>query len=270
MFKDQAACPFRAFARHRLAAGGMPGVEAGLDAMERGQLVHDCIARLWQELKSSSALASLSDQEVQAVVERSIAAAVAGFSGRDNSRFRQSILNMERARLPGLLAEWLSVEREREPFDVAQVEHKINAQFAGLGLSLRIDRIDVLEDGTDAIIDYKTGRSVSVGDWMGERPAEPQLPLYLLGIGGEVGALAYAHLRIGCSAFRGLARDEAFAAGIGIEQDWPAMREQWRRVLTDLAEQYKAGFARVDPRDDKVCRFCDVMPFCRVTDRMPV
>jgi ATP-dependent helicase/nuclease subunit B len=267
MFKDQSACPFRAFARHRLAASGMPGVEAGLDATERGQLVHDCIARLWHELKSSAALAALSDQNVQAVVEQSIAAAVAGLSRRDSSRFRQSILNMERVRLPGLLTEWLLVEREREPFDVAWVEHKINAKFAGLDLSLRIDRIDVLEGGKYAIIDYKTGLSVSVGDWMGERPAEPQLPLYLLGIEGEVGALAYAHLRTGCGAFRGLAGDDAFSPGIEIEQDWSAMREQWRRVLTDLAEQYKAGFARVDPSDDKVCRFCDVKPFCRVTDR---
>ena len=270
MFKDQAACPFRAFARHRLAAGGIPGVEAGLDAMERGQLVHDCIAHLWQELKSGSALAALSDQDVRAVIERSINAAVAGHSGGDNSRFRRSILNMERARLPGLLTEWLSVEREREPFDVALVEHKINARFAGFDLSLRIDRIDVLEDGKYAIIDYKTGRGVSIGDWMGERPAEPQLPLYLLGIGGEVGGLAYAHLRTGYCAFKGLAGDVAFAAGIEIEQDWPAVKAQWRRVLTNLAEQYKAGFARVDPRDEKVCRFCDVKPFCRVTDRLSV
>jgi hypothetical protein len=104
---------------------------------------------------------------------------------------------------------------------------------------------------------------------MGERPAEPQLPLYLLGIEGEVGGTAYAHLRTGCCAFKGLG-DFAFAAGIGIEQDWPAMKAQWRHVLTDLAEQFKLGCALVDPRDDKVCRLCDVMPFCRVTDRISI
>ena len=45
---DQAACPFRAFAHHRLGAREMDRPEPGLGPPERGQLLHAMMANLWR------------------------------------------------------------------------------------------------------------------------------------------------------------------------------------------------------------------------------
>jgi len=52
MVKDQAACPFRAFAAHRLGAEGLQFPHTGLDALERGTLVHRVLARAAMALAS--------------------------------------------------------------------------------------------------------------------------------------------------------------------------------------------------------------------------
>ncbi|HTP94322.1 MAG TPA: hypothetical protein VMK05_00625, partial [Burkholderiales bacterium] len=56
VLSDQAACPFRATARHRLGANALEAPHSGLDARERGTLVHRVLARTWTELGSKAAL----------------------------------------------------------------------------------------------------------------------------------------------------------------------------------------------------------------------
>jgi hypothetical protein len=46
----QAACPFRAQAEVRLGARALEEPAMGVDAAERGDLVHAALARLWSEL----------------------------------------------------------------------------------------------------------------------------------------------------------------------------------------------------------------------------
>ena len=152
----------------------------------------------------------------------------------------------------------------RDGFEVGEIELKIDSKFSGLDVSLRIDRIDHLADGQRAIIDYKTGREIRVENWLGERPDDPQLPLYMLCASGESSTLAFAHLRKGESGFKGLSKFEGFAKGVTQYGDWDGLQHTWRQVLSDLANQFKAGYARVDPKSSKACQLCDVMPFCRI------
>ena len=51
VIKDHAACPFRAFALHRLGARGLESPHTGLDAMERGKLVHSVLEQAWDSSK---------------------------------------------------------------------------------------------------------------------------------------------------------------------------------------------------------------------------
>src|SRR5262249_41240384 len=62
----QAACPFRALARHRLHADDLEEPAEGLDASERGKLVHLLMQNVWDELKDSSAL----QRDLAPVIER--------------------------------------------------------------------------------------------------------------------------------------------------------------------------------------------------------
>jgi ATP-dependent helicase/nuclease subunit B len=52
MFQNQAACPFRAFAIHRVGACGLEVGVDGLDPRERGSLVHQALSVLWRDLGS--------------------------------------------------------------------------------------------------------------------------------------------------------------------------------------------------------------------------
>lgn len=271
IFKDQAACPFRAFAHHRVRAGAVPDTGKGLNAAERGSLAHAAIAEIWREIESREHLLELPQKKLEQLLRRHIDGAITHLARRERSTFRREILNIERERLLDLLQDWLRLERKRAPFRVRQVEQKIRANFAGIDISLRIDRLDELGNGQRAIIDYKTGRSVRVEDWLGSRPEDPQLPLYLLSVAGGADAIAFAHMRKSRNAFKGLARRRSFATGIQVRDDWAELERDWRQVLTALAEQFKAGLARVDPKNRGVCKTCDVMSLCRFfeSDRVP-
>ena len=56
LFKDMAACPFRAFAKHRLAAKPLEEADLGLSYRDRGTTVHKALEFIWRELGSHARL----------------------------------------------------------------------------------------------------------------------------------------------------------------------------------------------------------------------
>ena len=146
-----------------------------------------------------------------------------------------------------------------------------------------LDRLDRLDSGGYALIDYKTGRTSTVA-WLGERPDDPQLPLYAVDTmdgGADVSGVAFVQLRAREVAFKGLTRDEQVLPDVGTlsnavaktlsaqAADWPALLASWRRVLEQLARDYLAGHAEVDPkRYPKTCEYCELSVLCRVRELM--
>ena len=166
-----------------------------------------------------------------------------------------------------LARDWLEVERKRAPFEVAAREEKRKLKVAGLEIHGRIDRLDRLASGGHALIDYKSGRPTPKA-WEGERPDDPQLPLYALSAPEEIAALAYAKLQTGGMKYMGFARDrdKGFVAAA---KNWNALVEGWRRSLEALGAGFAAGEARVDPKNGlATCRYCDLQTLCRVYERV--
>ena len=64
LLANQAKCPFRAFAAHRLYAKPGPAVTDGPDASERGQIMHKIMDLLWQDLRSQQNLLTLTHHEL--------------------------------------------------------------------------------------------------------------------------------------------------------------------------------------------------------------
>ena len=79
-------------------------------------------------------------------------------------------------------------------------------------LALRLDRVDRLDDGSIAVIDYKTGGDAEPDAWLGERPRLPQLPLYAEALGVDrVSAVAFGRVRTGDTGYsRPRARQRRF------------------------------------------------------------
>lgn len=272
IFRDQAICPFRAFARHRLGAAELALLEPGLDAAERGKIVHRALELVWRELGSQHELVSLSGTQTEELVARHVRQALAAATTGDGTRFSNRFLALERRRLTILILKCLQHDLDRPAFDVETQEAHVLATIAGLQIRLRPDRVDRLTDGSRLVIDYKTG-DAKPRDWFGERPIEPQLPLYLLALGEDVTALAYSVVRRGHSGFFGLAKTAGVAPGIttltastpvGAADSWANQVSDWRQVTQRLASNYRDGRAEVDPKPRSVCRYCDIHPLCRV------
>ncbi|MCI0356688.1 MAG: hypothetical protein L0099_16885, partial [Acidobacteria bacterium] len=60
LIREQARCPFRAFATHRLGARPLGAIRLGLDPARRGKLVHTALETLWATLGSQAALLKIS------------------------------------------------------------------------------------------------------------------------------------------------------------------------------------------------------------------
>jgi probable DNA repair protein len=254
---DQAACPFRAFARHRLAAEALEEPVEGLDARARGSLLHDLMKELWTALKGSEGL----KQDVEPAIEMAARKAVAA------AKLEQPLAGLELKRLAKLAREWLEVERERDAFEVVAMEEKRKLSVAGLEINGRIDRMDRLASGGHAVIDYKTGRTTPQ-EWLGERPDDPQVPLYALN-SEHVSAVAFAKLKTGEMRYMGFSRAKDEIPKVHTAKNWDALVAGWRKELDALGAGFAAGEARVDPkRMLQTCRYCDLQPLCRVYERV--
>ena len=277
VIQDQAACPFRAFARHRVGAESLAAPHAGLDAMERGTLVHRVLAQAWAQLKTKSALDAIPVADLDALLARAAEDAVTRIRRDRPTVLSGRFAGIERRRLARLAREWLEEEKRRGGFTVLATEDKRRIEIGGLALNARLDRVDETGDGRRIVIDYKTG-TASAGTLVGARPDEPQLPLYLVSAEPDAIAMAFAQVRAGDMKFTALARDADVLPGARTlpdgrlkqaESSWAQQVEAWRAGLARLAAGFVAGAAAVDPkRYPDTCRYCDVKPFCRIYERL--
>jgi ATP-dependent helicase/DNAse subunit B len=184
------------------------------------------------------------------------------------------LIEIESAWLEERVIDLMAADLERPDFEVDAVEKDVSIDIGGLTLALRIDRVDRLEDGRVAIIDYKTGVDADARSWLDERPKLPQLPLYVEAMGPDrVAAVAFGRVRKGDTGYRGLARDATSfpalkspgARGWPREfASWDELRLAWRRRLTALATEHVQGDARLAPNPPQACAYCHLRALCRI------
>jgi hypothetical protein len=181
----------------------------------------------------------------------------------------ESYILLEQSRLHGLLIRWLEeIELQRAPFTVKDIESDIVLELAGLPLRLRADRIDILEDGRQIVIDYKSGRPFKP-DWESERPGEPQLPLYTLSGNHPTAGALLAFINGRDIRFNGLVEEKDLVPGSSLvyKGDWSALQAQWKTSLHALGAEVMEGYAAIDPVDpSKSCTYCGLQPLCRIDE----
>ncbi len=275
----QGDCPFQAVAAYRLRADVWPEPLDGFSPMERGNLVHDALARFWTEVRTHAALVELPDDALAAAVERHASAALRALDPLRRRTLPEAVLAREAPRIAALLLMWLAgTERARPPFTVLAVEERMEVRLAELLLTLRIDRIDTLADGGALIIDYKTGLPPGTAQCIEQRPRAPQLGLYALSYAATnpaepLRALAYACLRRGELKADGLAADAGVWDALRTPSDlrdapfagWVELEAHWRRELEALGTEIREGVATITPRHvATTCRQCGRQALCRI------
>jgi ATP-dependent helicase/nuclease subunit B len=264
--RAQSRCAFRGFAEIRLGAERLEQPVPGFNDRERGELVHHALQEIWTELGTSDALRLLEPPAQDALLQKAASGAVQTVSRRRDpgSRWRQR----ERKRLVELLGKWLDVERGREAFVVESLEGEAQiAHIAGLELQVRLDRVDRLADGTRVLIDYKSG-SAAV-DWRGDRPDNPQLPIYALLQPRALVAVAYGRVNAADAGFlaeserRNVFKPGGKATLLEEQSSLAALIEIWSQRMEVLAAAFAAGQAEVAPTA-AACRSCALQGLCRV------
>lgn len=277
LFKLQAACPFLAFAELRLGARPLGHIQIGLDARVRGILLHRIMEMIWAELDSSEMLKSMADDVLDTLVTDKVSQAVGEIAPRYPHAFGQRLQILESRRLHALVLAWLELEKQRSPFRVSGREQEAELNLDDLHISLRLDRMDTLETGEKLLIDYKTGEA-KTGAWFGDRPDEPQLPLYSLLFPNDLIGIAFAQIRAGDVAFKGVAGEEVAIHGVkSFEklryaqemESWGEVCSSWRETMKKLVRDFMDGEARVNPKHyPQTCTYCALKPLCRIGESL--
>ena len=249
IFTDQAACPFRAFAHHRLNAKKIELPQLGFKALQKGNIIHAIMENIWKIIQShenlilyfnnKSSLCDLIDSTIDNTLKKYYTIIP-----------EKIFFETEKIRLHNIIFTWLEHEKNRDPFTVIATEEKIETQLGNLPLKLRIDRIDKIHDlhnNTYLIIDYKTGKHNVSPDPLDD----PQLPLYSVVSALSVDSIGYAYIRT----------KQAKLTLKSIQ----GLKSQWEESLIRLAQGFIAGEADVNPKYGlQTCRLCDLKPLCRI------
>ncbi len=230
--------------------------------------------KLWGQLRTSDALARLSDEDLRALITRCVEEAALLAFGLLAGDTRAAAERREMQRAVRLIHALCDLEKKRGAFNVRQMERESVLRIAGAQMTVRIDRVDEVEGGL-AILDYKSGRPVP-GDWYSERPSHPQLLAYLATVGRETQAMATIsvtarEIRFDGVAARGnlLPKVRAVEPPTGQESAgnaWSIRQEEWiGRVEQARLRLHCGPRDMVDPRP-KACEYCQVVSVCRISD----
>lgn len=262
----QSQCPFRAFAEQRLGALALAEPTPGLDARSRGQLLHAALERIWQLLRSRASLQSQPPAALQEMIHECVAQAgealrSAGAIPADVGLWRQEL-----ARTAGLIAQLLEQERAREEFIVEALEQSVALSLGEAQLRLRLDRRDRFADGGIAVIDYKSGNAQRF-EADAARPQHPQLLAYAIAAGPALAAIASVHVQGSGIRWRGAADRAGRVPTLSGPKPGAAplseQRMHWQQRLTELASEFLAGNALVQPSEG-ACRYCHLPLLCRI------
>jgi probable DNA repair protein len=263
IIKAQSQCPFRAFAEYRLRARSPEDASFGFDARERGGFVHKALENVWKELGSQSKLRATSPDGLRALVRAAIADAV---QLKDAGPLHELSVGTERERLEEVVLEWLQLESARSvPFTVEQTEQQRSFEVPGLSLSMRVDRIDRLNNGKLILIDYKSGKQ-SRPKLVGARPPEPQLLVYAASLDSPVDGIFFGQVKPRDVRAVGFSRSRHFPGLTAeVKKDWDAYIAASAEAVAALANDFVRGVAEVDPIKG-ACEYCANKPFCRINE----
>jgi probable DNA repair protein len=272
----QAECAFHAYAEMRLSARPLESPIPGIDPRERGMLLHKALELVWEKLRGHFELTSTDDAVRKWMAGNAVEAAVISvFRGYVPEELRLAV-DREKFRLEQLILALLELESRRPAFEVVSLEARREVAIAGGRFDVRIDRVDSLEGGGFAILDYKSGEPRPLR-WQGDLMRDPQLIAYLLAEGGRnVQALANVSLANGRAKFtgkssrKGLLPDVNGLPGFTVQKNpadeidaaWRAQTAEWVQRVREIAGEYIAGRATVEPAPD-VCRSCALTTLCR-------
>jgi hypothetical protein len=256
------ACPFKYFAGRILGLEEEREEESGLTPQERGQFLHRVFEAFFQEWNAAGHRTITADvledalALFEAVAERHLA------SLREADRALERTYLLGSAVAPGLAERAFASEIEHG-VAVAErlLEHALEGTFTFNGfdgsrqvsLRAKADRIDLLEDGTLRIIDYKIGRAPKLSRSL-------QLPVYGICAQQELDGRDGRQWTISRAGYIAFKEKNAFVS-IGMNLEKALIEGQERLILA--TNGIEAGNFPPRPDEPWLCTRCGYSLVCR-------
>lgn len=281
LLRAQAICPAWAFYQFRLGAKKLRTPQNGLDAAQRGQLVHLGLEQFWRQAQHYRHFADLhrmTESELALAVAVATKNAMEIFTEQQKENLSEALLQLEATRLESLLSGWLQFERERaENFTMHACEAEKKVNIHGIEVTLKIDRVHRLENGGLVLVDYKTGQLPAMKSWGEGRITEPQLPIYALYFAGDdehVAGIQFGKVKMADYDFSGLLEAQFIEEiekrkpdWIREFSDWTALKQHWKQAIEHIVKEIQSGEAAVLFKHVNDLTYCDVLPLLRVPER---
>lgn len=240
-------CPYQFFTRHVLGLGEREEVSEALEKRDYGERVHAILARFHQRYPRT---ADVDPAQLLAALEAESRAAFA--TEIERNALELGWLERWLRRLPAYLA-W---QREREAagwhFSQAETRREMSFELADgapLRLEGRIDRIDAHDNGSLAVLDYKTQSAAALAARLKSAGEDVQLAVYTILQGDDVAQAAYVAL------------DDDAQARL-LDEPQVAAADQYQRLI-DAFSGMRAGLPLPAHGAAGACRHCAARGLCR-------
>ena len=268
IFKTQAACPFQAFAKHRLGLKKPELKKENLNLQARGILTHKILEILMPKImRSDQNWPEIKIDKFEKEIVESIQAGLNFLKTKSPEVYPEVYWEIEKLRLFELMQAWIMLEQQWVLDHKVQIkllahERDVFGAIGGIPISARVDRLDRLDfpeisegrrqSGLLRIVDYKTGK-IDIRDCMGDEhtaPDDPQMAIYSLLL--EADCVTYAVVNLQSMKIENLEPDVKF------------YKTHWKHNLEKLADLFNAGWAKIQPKyGEKTCEYCDYLSLCR-------
>ena len=258
-------CPFKYFAAQVLRLEEEREDESGLTPLERGQLLHgvfEAFYRAWHA-RGRSGVSTGDLEEALELFEEVAEQQLLALPEGDRALERTYLLGS--AASPGLAERAFAVEIEQ---GIGVVERLLEYGFEGLfdfedggehrrvAVRGKVDRIDVLADGTLRVIDYKLGRA--------PKPARAlQLPVYGLCAQQDLEARRGRAWPLASAGYVAFKEKNAFVELGGRSGNVEAALREGQARFLDAVARIERGEYPPDPDEPWTCTRCGFPHVCR-------
>lgn len=258
-------CPFRFFARHILRLKEEPEDEEIMSPRHQGELVHRVFEEFFSEWQRSGlgAITPANLQQARSVFVATVDRLLVDVSPAEAALERTRLLGSSAA--AGLGEAVLRMEAER-PVRVVDrlLERRLDGELEvateeGLRtvmLKGKADRIDLLEDGTLRVVDYKLG-------WPPNRARALQLPIYSLRAAQQLKGKDGRSWTLGEAMYLAFKGPKRVVSLFSSAADRDAVLAQAQQRLADTIDAIERGSFPPTPDDVFRCETCAFTTVCR-------